>query len=221
MLSIAIAFLLGGIGWTFTEYTLHRWGAHEGANKLEFRVEHLAHHARTSYFAPTSKKVWAATRAVVPMAAIGWFAVGWPGVSFALGYVLVYGFYELVHRRIHTHPPRGPYSRLVRKHHLAHHFVNARSNHGVTSPVWDIVFRTRLDSSAPVRVPTKLAPLWLFDADGDVRSAFSCDYERRGRRARVSSPHAPDPAPPADVDGPSASLDGSPSADLGPAPTPA
>jgi 4-hydroxysphinganine ceramide fatty acyl 2-hydroxylase len=182
--SLLLAFTLGGVAWTFTEYTLHRWGAHEGPNRLEFRGEHLAHHARANYFAPTRKKVWAAVRVVTPMAAAGWFLLGPVGVAFALGFGAVYGGYEVLHRRIHTHPPRGPYSRLLRKHHFAHHFVNARANHGVTSPVWDVVFRTRLPEETVVRVPVKLAPLWLLDDDGEVRAPYVADYERRGRPAR-------------------------------------
>lgn len=189
MISIALAFVLGGTAWSFTEYMLHRYGAHEGPNRLDFRVEHLTHHARPDYFAPTAKKVAAASKAVLPMALAGWLLVAWAGLAFALGYTVTYAFYEFLHRRIHTHPPRGPYSRLVRKHHLAHHFSNARRNHGVTSPFWDIVFGTRDALPAALRVPVKLAPTWLFDANGEVRAAFAADYELRGRRAR--SPELP------------------------------
>jgi hypothetical protein len=37
----------------------------------------------------------------------------------------------------------GWYGRWARGHHFHHHFVDARVNYGVTSPVWDVVLRTR------------------------------------------------------------------------------
>lgn len=187
MIALLLAFALGAVGWTFVEYTLHRWGAHEGPNKLEFQTEHLTHHARANYFAPAHKKLWAAARVVLPMGAVGWFLPGGTGLAFTAGFGLMYAGYEWLHRRIHTHPPRGPYSRLVRKHHFVHHYMDAKSNHGVTSPVWDLVFGTRRVVEGAVRVPPRLAPLWLFDEDGEIRPAHTADYERRGRRARINT----------------------------------
>ena len=73
-------------------------------------------------------------------------------------------------------PHRHQLRRLQRcqvQHHLHHHFRNPKANHGVTSPVWDHVFRTA-DPVEVVRVPRKLAPFWLTD---DSYAGF----ELRGR----------------------------------------
>ena len=78
---------------------------------------------------------------------------------------------------IHTHPPTGPYSRWARQHHLLHHFRAPRLNHGVTTPIWDHVFNTVAPVSAPLRVPSKLAPVWMIDpATGAVRAPYGDDY---------------------------------------------
>ena len=45
------------------------------------------------------------------------------GVACTLGFVAMYLLYEVLHRRAHTHPPRGFYSRMMRKHHFFHHFL--------------------------------------------------------------------------------------------------
>ncbi|MFI5301772.1 MAG: hypothetical protein ACHREM_27090, partial [Polyangiales bacterium] len=84
-----------------------------------------------------------------------------------------YGVYEIVHRRDHTHPGIGPYGRWLRRHHFYHHFVDARCNHGVTSPLWDWVFGTfRTPTTIPV--PRRLSMAWLIDAQtGDVRPEFA------------------------------------------------
>ncbi|MEL6180069.1 MAG: sterol desaturase family protein, partial [Myxococcota bacterium] len=111
-----------------------------------------------------------------------------PGIAFTLGFLLSYVGYEVLHRRVHTHPPVGPYGRWARKHHFYHHFSRPNLNHGVTSPIWDVVFGT-LETPEMVRVPAKKAMSWLLDPEtGDVAEAYAADYVlvRRGdkRRAR-------------------------------------
>ena len=52
-------------------------------------------------------------------------------------------------------------------------------NHGVSIPLWDIVFGT-LDRPERVRVPRRLAMPWLVDEQGEVRPEFADDYELVG-----------------------------------------
>ncbi len=78
-----------------------------------------------------------------------------------------------------THAPRGFYGRWARKHHLSHHFSNPNTNHGVTSPVWDLVFGTYADHGK-MRVPRRHAPLWLLDETGRVRPEYADGYEVAG-----------------------------------------
>ena len=166
----------------------HNFLGHKYAhNRNFFAQEHVRHHATTSYFAPGYKKALAAvavTTAVAPVAC----AVAGPrkGLAYTLGFVGTYLGYELLHRRAHTHPPTGAYSRWVRKHHFHHHFHSPNMNHGVTSPIWDHVFGTHEEPSI-VRVPEKHAMDWLVDPEtGDVRAEFSDDYAiaRKGKRSR-------------------------------------
>jgi hypothetical protein len=50
-------------------------------------------------------------------------------------------------------------------------------NHGVTSPLWDIVFRT-YERPVVVRVPRRHAPKlpWLLDG-GRIADALTADFE--------------------------------------------
>jgi sterol desaturase/sphingolipid hydroxylase (fatty acid hydroxylase superfamily) len=172
------SFVFGGLGWSLSEYVIHRWGAHEKRNRTPFQREHLMHHSKGNWFAATHKKVITALVVIPPIAAVGTLLFGAvPGFGFALGYASVYLGYELLHRRLHTHPPRGPVGRTLRMHHFWHHFGNARVNHGVTSRIWDRVFGT-LVVPERVRVPKSLAPLWLMGDDGEVRPEFAADYVR-------------------------------------------
>lgn len=176
-----VAVALGIFTWTLLEYVIHRWMGHDRRfRKTPFGVEHIRHHIEGNYFAPTWKK---AVAAAIFVAVLSGPAVAIAGVAHGLAYVsgLVgfYGVYEWLHRREHTHAGVGPYGRWVRRHHFHHHFADGRTNHGVTSPLWDLVFGT-YERPSVIRVPEKLCMAWLLDPDtGDVRAEHAASYQLR------------------------------------------
>lgn len=188
--AMALAFVLGAATWTMLEHLIHNFLGHHGKGRNPFGVEHLRHHATTSYFAPTSKKAAAAA----PLIGLAWLGLaallGWPlGSAYAAGLSIMYVAYEVVHRRCHTHAPRGAYGRWLRLNHFHHHFLSPRTNHGVTSPFWDYVFRTHAEVKLPVRVPRKHAMTWLIDPNsGELRPEFAGDYVIVGRGAAGPPP---------------------------------
>lgn len=186
------AVLAGAAGWSLSEYALHRWVGHDPKSDTDFADEHRRHHAARFYFAPTSKKVAHVGPALAGAAALAGLMLGRRGVAFVAGYAATYVGYELLHRRLHTHGPRGPVGRFLRRHHFAHHFNGPQTNHGVTSPVWDVVFGTLRDPGV-IRVPEKLAMSWLVDpATGDARPEHAADYvvHHPKKRREASSPSA-------------------------------
>lgn len=179
-----LTFLLGVLTWSFLEYVIHRWLGHDARLRPNFfEVEHTQHHAHGDYFAPGWKKLLAAAIVLVAAGVPAVFLAGWPGLSWAAGLTAFYLFYEVLHRRAHTHRGFGAYGRWVRRHHFWHHFGDPRVNHGVTSPLWDLVFGT-LRKPEVITVPAKLAMPWLVDEQtGDVREEFAGQWRLRGRRA--------------------------------------
>lgn len=194
-------FAMGGLTWSASEYAIHRFIGHGGKRTkpsgwgqlsprgfaYEFNREHLAHHADPSYFAATWRKALFAGTAV-PLLGGALSPVLGPrrAASFALGLSATYLGYEVIHRVLHTRPPRGRYGRWVRRHHLLHHHKTPRHNHGVTSALWDHVFGTHLPAER-VRIPRHVAPVWL-TRDGKVRPEHQEDYELVGGRAVVAPP---------------------------------
>ena len=181
MIAVVIAAaLLGAISWSFLEYVMHRyWGHDRRFRRTAFGVEHIRHHIEGDYFAPTWKKLLFAAGVAAGLA--------WPvvllgaavGLSYAAGLLGFYGLYELVHRRLHTHAGIGRYGRYLRRHHFHHHFVDGRKNHGVTSPIWDLVFGT-YERPSIIRVPAKLCMAWLRDpATGEIRREHAMTYQLR------------------------------------------
>jgi sterol desaturase/sphingolipid hydroxylase (fatty acid hydroxylase superfamily) len=191
--SFILPLLLGVLAWTFAEYALHNWVGHGRRGRGEFSREHLAHHTDGTYFTATSQKVAMAVRILLVVVPIGLLVAGvLPGLSFSVGFVATWIGYEVLHRRLHTHPPRGRYGRWARRHHFAHHFSSAKVNHGVTSPLWDLVFRT-YRRPGRIHVPEREAMSWLWDPQaGDVKACYAADYAiRRGKRRKNGAPRGP------------------------------
>lgn len=186
---VLLAAPAGALAWSLSEYLLHRFAGHGPLRRktplwfltpkalvILFHQEHTAHHRDPGYFAPTWKKALSAAALVPALGGLASLLVGpAAGAAFGVGYALTYLAYELLHRRIHTHPPSNGYFAWMRRHHL-HHHVAPKVNLGVTSPLWDLAFSTR-ESPEPVRLHPKLAPAWLVDEAGGVRREFTSDYQ--------------------------------------------
>lgn len=182
--TIVLAALLGALTWSLMEYCIHRWLGHDRrfAGNL-FEKEHTAHHSRGNWFAATWKKAGAAvlTGVLVGVPSV-WLLGPVIGGAYTGGLVAFYLCYEALHRLEHVHAGFNAYGRWARRHHFFHHYEDPRCNHGVTSPLWDIVFGT-LRKPGVVRVPEKLAPLWLIDpATGDVFEQFAQWYQLRASK---------------------------------------
>jgi len=178
-----LAFVLGVLTWSLMEYVIHRWLGHDRrwVKKTPFGSEHTAHHSRGNYFAPSWKKALATLLfvgvAAPPAVLIAGVEAGFAYTGGLVGFYLVY---EALHRLLHVWEGVGPYARWARRHHFFHHFHDPKLNHGVTSPLWDLVFGTYARPER-INVPKKLAMRWLLDpTTGQVRSPLLRDYSLRG-----------------------------------------
>lgn len=179
---LAALFLAGAVGWTAAEYLLHRFLMHGLKGRGMASREHLTHHARREYFVSTGQKVFFGVVVTAVMAPCLVALVGpVAAASFQGGFLGMYLLYEWLHRRAHTHAPKTPYGRWLRRHHFHHHFGRPLENHGVTSPVFDLLFGTNAVPAGPIRVPRRLAMRWLLTPAGELEPAFAADYVLVGR----------------------------------------
>jgi sterol desaturase/sphingolipid hydroxylase (fatty acid hydroxylase superfamily) len=74
---------------------------------------------------------------IVIAALATWLLGPWLGGAATAGALAGFFRYEYIHWRIHFRLPRNAAERLRREHHLAHHYVDARNYHGVTTRFWD------------------------------------------------------------------------------------
>lgn len=183
MTSLVVTFALGMFSWTLLEYVIHRWLGHDPRYRGNpFGVEHVRHHAEGNYFAPTIKKAAVAALVAVVVGGPALLVAGAHGAAAIGGLLVMYGAYEVLHRREHTHAGIGGYGRWARRHHFHHHFVDPKTNHGVTTPLWDVLFRT-YRTPGVIPVPAKLCMRWLLDEGGAVRTEHAARYQLRGARS--------------------------------------
>lgn len=182
-------FVAGVLAWQFGEYTLHRFAFHVPKGKWKGSIEHLRHHAGLDHRPGTTALSWAGIWVVgaVLFAPIGWLIAGVPGgIALGLGWVVGYYIYEYIHWAEHRYAPTTRYGRWARRHHFHHHFAAPMKNHGVTTPVFDVLFRT-YERPDRIRVPRRLAAIsvaWMVDDEGNVKPEFADDYYTVGVRDR-------------------------------------
>ncbi len=150
---IPLGFLIGLFLWTLAEYALHRFLFHHkptspGQERIFF-LFHGIHHAQ-----PQVK-----TRLVMP------FPVSIPGAAifFGLfylilaaalqspqwvaplmsGFLIGYLAYDLTHYATHHFPMHSRYAKYIKRYHMQHHYKDPETRFGVSSPLWDWVFRTQ------------------------------------------------------------------------------
>jgi len=127
----------GLLAWTMIEYLLHRLAFHGFA-------PHWQHHADPTDPVFIVAPLWLSlSSTAVLLAAFTLVTRSWTGgASVVAGIVAGYLAYEAIHLRIHSSAAGGPLLRTLRKHHYYHHFASDRVCYGVTSPLWDWVFRS-------------------------------------------------------------------------------
>lgn len=125
--------ILGVLAWSFAEYGVHRFLFHK-----RFRRDHWAHHVNaTAYIGISGIQVGLAyTLLLLPA---WWLKL----TSVYAGFMFGYFAYMALHYAMHR--PLSWLGRmidsLVRNHEM-HHLKGFEKNFGVTSPLWDLVFRT-------------------------------------------------------------------------------
>jgi sterol desaturase/sphingolipid hydroxylase (fatty acid hydroxylase superfamily) len=163
------AFVAGVLVWSFIEYTIHRFvfhapehieievrevlanlkpgepafGAIKGWHHIFYFFAHGIHHD----YPRDSKRLVMPPSVSIPLALVFWFGFRWlagpvwaPGLfaGFMVGYVA----YDTIHYAVHHFSLRNPVMLYLKKLHYRHHYGDPARDYGVSSPLWDFVFRT-------------------------------------------------------------------------------
>lgn len=143
--TMVLLFLGGMLAWSLVEYTLHRFIFHfvsenQKLQRIVYKL-HGIHHEyprdRERLFMPP-----------VPSLIVAFFffsthylVMGWNVLAFFPGFLAGYLLYGTMHYAIHAFTPPAFLKALWRNHHL-HHYKYPEKGFGVSSVLWDHIFRT-------------------------------------------------------------------------------
>lgn len=147
-LSIFLFSLLGLFSWTLLEYFLHRFVFHWTQVKEPWKSLasglHMAHHRSADekdlIIAPPLVSVVFGSLVYLLFAALlqSWSLAALIEAGLLIGYVI----YEWIHYGAHRFRPKSRVGKYLQQYHLRHHYKKPNGIFGVTSPLWDYVFRS-------------------------------------------------------------------------------
>lgn len=143
-----IALVAGGVLiWTLVEYLMHRFLFHLPASSRAGRLVSFLVHGHHHLHPDDGRRIAATPLQFASLALLVGGAlrltVGEPGwTALTAGFLVGYLGYEAIHWIAHHGRPRSRLLRAIRRHHLRHHHEEPNRRWGISSPLWDRVFRT-------------------------------------------------------------------------------
>lgn len=146
-LPFVVSIVSGIIIWTVVEYVLHRFVFHfhpksEFAKRIHF-IFHGVHHD----YPNDAKRLVMPPSASIPMALVIYLLFSFlvPKVymaAFFAAFLTGYLFYDMTHYALHHANFKSGIWKKLKKHHMLHHYSDDTKGYGVSSVVWDEVFKT-------------------------------------------------------------------------------
>jgi sterol desaturase/sphingolipid hydroxylase (fatty acid hydroxylase superfamily) len=141
-------FLLGMLFWTLMEYKFHRYlfhfSNHTPWGERRHFVLHDVHHDYPNdhwrlVMPPVMSSIVIGLSFLVAFFVFGTY-LGAAHSGFILGYLL----YDTIHFLIYRANWSFSWFKAVKNHHSIHHYKNENNNYGVSSPLWDYIFNTKV-----------------------------------------------------------------------------
>ena len=152
LVTVVGLFLIGLFLWTLAEYLLHRFVFHfkphtPRQERITF-LFHGVHHAQPQcktrlvmppiVSIPLSLAFFVLFQLIIGQLMNSPLSVGPVFSGFISGYLT----YDLTHYATHHFTMRHGFLRFLKRHHMSHHYKTPNRRYGVSSPLWDYVFKT-------------------------------------------------------------------------------
>ncbi|MBX3044237.1 MAG: sterol desaturase family protein [Candidatus Kapabacteria bacterium] len=143
-----VLFVSGAIGWSLTEYLLHRFVFHYHPKSEFGKRLHWTFHGVHHDYPQDRYRLVMPPSISIPLAFIFWylfsFIIGNTFTpAFFSGFVAGYLTYDSLHYAVHHFAFRNRLLLSIKKHHMKHHYLEPDSGFGVSTPIWDYIFRTK------------------------------------------------------------------------------
>ena len=146
ILNVAAFFVAGVMCWSLLEYVIHRRIFHYEPKSRIGKQFHFIMHGVHHDYPNDAKRLVMPPVISIPLAIIFYlvfaFLFGNAAPAIWAGLVAGYVCYDSIHYAIHHFPMKSGILNRLKQHHLRHHFHDDHSGFGVSSPLWDYVFRT-------------------------------------------------------------------------------
>jgi sterol desaturase/sphingolipid hydroxylase (fatty acid hydroxylase superfamily) len=138
-------FFLGFFTWTFGEYVLHRFVYHKLKDaSYDTGIQYMFHGIHHQYPSDDDRIILPPVPGlIIACALLGVFylLMGAEAFTFGPGFLIGYMVYISIHWMVHSKPAPARFNFWWR-HHNIHHYQQHDKAFGVSTPIWDIVFRT-------------------------------------------------------------------------------
>ncbi len=148
---------VGGLVWTLSEYTLHRWLFHFPDTTPTGRFIYFYTHGIHHHYPDDPSRLVMIPTISLPFAALFYllfaavFPVAWVAGVMS-GFLIGYLVYDYAHFATHfvvapKHPALAPLAAIMkeqRRRHMIHHFKDHSKGYGVSCALWDHVFGTTI-----------------------------------------------------------------------------
>lgn len=146
ILQIAEWFVFGLVFWTFAEYALHRFVFHFTPHGAFMERMHFMFHGVHHDYPMDSRRLVMPPAISIPLSALFYWlfvaVVDNRAVPMWTGFMTGYLFYDMTHYAIHHFQMRSPFWLAIKNHHIKHHFQDSTKGYGVSSPIWDYIWKT-------------------------------------------------------------------------------
>jgi len=138
---------LGALAWSLLEYFLHRVVFHAFGPRSWQRRFHFIFHGVHHDFPRDPKRLVMPLGVSIPVGIVVFLLIDMSlprlvAAATIVGVGIGYLLYDYTHYFTHYFKARTPVGKYLKRHHLVHHHTGYEAKYGVTSPLWDIVFRT-------------------------------------------------------------------------------
>jgi sterol desaturase/sphingolipid hydroxylase (fatty acid hydroxylase superfamily) len=143
-------FIAGMAAWSVAEYLLHRFVFHFPAKSDFGKKIHFMFHGVHHDYPSDSKRLVMPPSVSIPLAALFYFIFLFIFgqdlmLPFFAGFILGYLFYDITHYAIHHFNMHNKFWLAIKNHHMLHHYQDEYRGYGVSTPFWDVIFRTNFD----------------------------------------------------------------------------
>ncbi|WP_034886310.1 sterol desaturase family protein [Gillisia sp. JM1] len=144
--SIILLFLCGLFFFTFIEYLMHRYLYHlPVTNPKREKFVYTMHGVHHDFpkdkdrlaMPPILSLILVTIFFIIYKSVMGYYAFGFLA-SFLIGYTAYLG----VHYSVHAFKVPKNFLKILWHHHIIHHYREPDKAFGVSSPLWDVIFRT-------------------------------------------------------------------------------